>query len=57
MRATVGDELDYTYIERWLNELNLSNEWALAKQLRSPSQLLRLIISAQSGLLTARGGT
>jgi hypothetical protein len=32
MLATVGDDLDYAYIERWLNELNLSDEWELAKQ-------------------------
>ena len=32
MLATVGDELDYGYIERWLSELDLSDEWELAKQ-------------------------
>jgi len=32
MLATVGDDLDYTYIERWLNELELSDELELAKQ-------------------------
>jgi len=32
MLATVGDDLDHTYIERWLNELDLSDEWELAKQ-------------------------
>jgi hypothetical protein len=32
MLATVGDDLDYAYIERWLNELALSDEWELAKQ-------------------------
>ena len=32
MLATVGDDLDYAYIERWLNELDLSDEWELAKQ-------------------------
>jgi hypothetical protein len=30
--ATVGDDLDYAYIERWLNELDLEDEWEQAKQ-------------------------
>jgi len=32
MVATVGDDLDYGYIERWLNELDVTDEWVLAKQ-------------------------
>lgn len=32
MLATVGDDLDYAYIERWLDELDLSDEWELAKR-------------------------
>jgi hypothetical protein len=32
MVATVGDDLDYDYIERWLNELGLEDEWERAKQ-------------------------
>ena len=32
MLATVGDDLDYAYIERWLNELDLSDEWEAANQ-------------------------
>ncbi len=32
MLATVGDDLDYPYIERWLKELDLSDEWELAKR-------------------------
>ena len=32
MLATVGDDLDYGYIERWLNELDLNDEWILARQ-------------------------
>ena len=32
MLATVGDDLDHGYIEQWLNELDLTNEWLLAKQ-------------------------
>ncbi len=32
MLATVGDALDHGYIERWLNELDLTDEWLLAKQ-------------------------
>lgn len=32
MLATVGDDLDYAYLERWLNELDLSDEWELAKR-------------------------
>jgi hypothetical protein len=30
--STVGDDLDYGYIERWLNELDLTDEWVLARQ-------------------------
>ena len=32
MLATVGDDLDNPYIERWINELDLSDEWELAKR-------------------------
>ena len=32
MLATVGDDLDRGYIERWLNELDLTVEWLIAKQ-------------------------
>ena len=32
MVATVGDDLDYGYIGRWLSRLNLEEEWERAKQ-------------------------
>lgn len=32
MLAIVGDDLDHGYIERWLKELDLTDEWLLAKQ-------------------------
>lgn len=34
MLTTVGDDLDYAYVELWLNELDLSEEWELAKRTR-----------------------
>ncbi len=32
MLATIGDDLDYACIERWLSELDLSDESEFAKQ-------------------------
>ena len=29
--ATVGPALDHAYVERWVRDLDLANEWAAAK--------------------------
>jgi len=30
--ATVGSTLDHAYLERWVGELELADEWAAAKR-------------------------